>query len=54
MLAWTKASYNATKHIWTFPNGSTLQFGSLNHKGDEEEFQGGEFALIIWSKAGGG
>jgi hypothetical protein len=50
MLTGTKARYNETKHLWTFPNGSTLKFGSLNHKGDENEYQGGEFALVIFDE----
>ena len=40
------AKYNESKHTWIFPNGSVLEFGCLEHKGTEDKYQGGEYALI--------
>jgi phage terminase large subunit len=39
-------SYNGTKHIVNFPNGSKLQFGHCQHEKDVRNYQGAEYLFI--------
>lgn len=41
-----KASWNETKHRWTFPSGAILEFGHLQHEKDRFNYQGAEFDFI--------
>lgn len=43
-------SYNSTKHVWTFSNGSTLQLGFLAIDKDAERYVGGEYGIIAWDQ----
>lgn len=38
--------YNESKHFWKFPSGARLYFGHMEHEGDEETYQGWEFAFV--------
>ena len=40
------ANYNATKHLWTFSNGSLIEFGYLARASDVYGFQGSEWDVI--------
>lgn len=41
-----KATWNETKHRWTFPSGAILEFGHLQHENDRFNYQGAEFDFI--------
>lgn len=45
------ASYNATSHLMTFHNGSTIQFGHWAGEVSEQEYQGIEFDWIFIDEA---
>lgn len=40
-------TYNATDHIWTLRNGSTIELGYLARDSDVVNYQGAEYQLII-------
>lgn len=40
------AKYNDSKHIWTFPSGSAIYFGSLQHSKDKYKYQGQNYDFI--------
>ena len=40
------AKYNESKHLWTFANGSTIQFGYCDNEGDVYNYQSAEFDVI--------
>jgi hypothetical protein len=40
------AKYNATKHLWTFANGSIIELGYLARENDVFNFQGSEWDAI--------
>lgn len=42
----TEARWNQTDREWTFPSGSTLTFGYVNHPGDERRYGSAEFQFI--------
>lgn len=44
--AFPNAVYNASSHIWTFPSGATVQFGSMQHIEDKTKYQGRQFDFI--------
>ncbi len=44
--AFPDAVYNASSHIWTFPSGATVQFGSMQHAEDKTKYQGRQFDFI--------
>lgn len=44
------ASWNGTDHKWTFPNGSVLQFGYLQHSEDKYHYQGTMWEDICWDE----
>jgi len=48
----TDARYNATEHIWRFPNGGYFEMGQLESHADYNKFQGRSFTLLIVSEAG--
>jgi len=40
------ATYNETKHMWTFRSGAKIYFGSMQHAKDKEQYQGKAFDFI--------
>ena len=40
------ASYNQSKHIWTFFNGSILEFGYIDSESDVYQYQSAEYDVI--------
>ena len=40
------ASYNESKHVWTFPSGAKIYFGSLAHPNDKYNYQGKRYDFI--------
>lgn len=42
--------YNASKHYWTFPSGSRIYFGYMEHDGDEMLYDGSEFSFVGWDE----
>lgn len=45
---WTNsdARWSGPDHNWTFPSGAVVQFGYLEHEGDEEQYQSAAFQYI--------
>ena len=41
------AEYRATDRIFTFPNGSTIEFGYCANDGDADRYQGAEYDVIF-------
>lgn len=41
-----KATFNDTKHTWTFPSGAQIRFASLYHSKDKYKFQGLSYDFI--------
>ena len=48
--AFPKARYNSTKHRWTFPSGAVVDFGSMNHRKDRENYRGKQYDLIVFDE----
>lgn len=44
-------TYNATDHIWTLRNGSTIELGYLRNDADVGNYQGAEYQLIVIDEA---
>ena len=40
------ARYNASAHVWTFPSGAKIYFGSMNHAQDRYNYQGKAYDFI--------
>ena len=40
------ATYNESKHVWTFPSGAKIYFGSLAHPNDKYNYQGKRYDFI--------
>ena len=40
------ASYNSAKHIWTFQNGSIIDFGYIDNEMDVYQYQSAEYDVI--------
>lgn len=40
------ASYNSSKHIWTFKNGSIIDFGYIDSENDVYQYQSAEYDII--------
>lgn len=49
-LSSTGATYNESKHQWTFPSGAVLAFGYMEHKNDVYRYQSSEFQYIGWDE----
>lgn len=45
-VAFPGARYNDSKHVWTFPSGAKIYFGSLQHKKDKIKYQGKQYQFI--------
>ena len=44
--AFPRAKYNDNKHVWTFPSGAKVYFGSMQHKKDRIKHQGKRYDEI--------
>ncbi len=44
--AFKKAKFNESKHVWTFPSGAKIFFGSLQHTKDRLNYQGKRYDFI--------
>ena len=44
--AFPGAKYNDSKHVWTFPSGAQIFFGSLHRSADKIKYQGKAFDFI--------
>lgn len=44
--AFPRAKYNSTSHIWTFPSGAMIIFGSMPNRDSYLQYQGHEYAFI--------
>lgn len=44
--AFPGAQYNATGHVWTFPSGARIYFGSMQYTKDRTNYQGKAFDFI--------
>lgn len=40
------ASYNSSKHTWTFSNGSIIDFGYIDNENDVYQYQSAEYDVI--------
>ena len=45
-LAFPKAVYNESKHVWKFPSGAKIFFGSMQRKQDRTKYQGKRYDFI--------
>lgn len=44
--AFPAAKYNDQKHVWTFPSGAKIYFGSMQHTKDRTNYQGKRYDYI--------
>jgi len=44
------AEYNETKHMWTFPGGAKIYFGSMQHSKDKTQYQGKAYDFIAFDE----
>lgn len=44
--AFPGARYNDSKHVWSFPSGAKIYFGSMQHTKDKIKYQGKQFQFI--------
>lgn len=44
--AFPKARFNESKHVWSFPSGAKIYFGSLQHTKDRLNYQGKRYDFI--------
>lgn len=44
--AFPDAKYNDSKHVWSFPSGAKIYFGSLQHTSDRFNYQGKRYDFI--------
>lgn len=52
MIYGQSAKYNATEHVWRFPNGAYMEFGQLESHADYSKYQGRSFTLLLIDEAG--
>lgn len=48
--AFPTAKYNGSAHLWTFPSGAKIYFGSLNHTQDRLKYSGLQFDFIAFDE----
>lgn len=48
--AFPKAAYNEGQHVWTFPSGAKIFFGSMQRTQDKHKYQGKRYDLIIFDE----
>ena len=44
--AFPRAKYNDSKHVWTFPSGAKIYFGSMQRTADRHNYQGKRYDFI--------
>lgn len=44
--AYKRARFNDSKHVWTFPSGAKIFFGSMQHTKDRTNYQGKRYDFI--------
>lgn len=44
--AFPRAKYNDSKHVWTFPSGAKIFFGSMQHSSDKINYQGKRYDFV--------
>lgn len=44
--AFPKARYNSSRHVWTFPSGAKIYFGSMQYPKDRLKYQGRHFDFV--------
>lgn len=44
--AFPGARYNGSSHIWTFPSGATIRFGSMHRTADRHQYDGHQYDFI--------
>ena len=49
--AFPKARYNGSEHVWRFPSGAQVRFGSINHPQDRINYQGHQYDFIGFDEA---
>lgn len=49
-LAIPGARYNEGKHVWTFPSGAKIYFGSMQHVSSRTDYQGKRFDFIAFDE----
>ena len=49
-VAFPEASYNDSKHTWTFPSGAKIVFGSMQHSKDKLNYQGKAYDFIAFDE----
>ncbi len=45
-----KAKYNDSKHVWTFPSGAKIYFGSMQHTKDKHNYQGKAYDFVAFDE----
>lgn len=45
-----KAKYNDNKHCWTFPSGSKIYLGAMQHEKDRKNYQGKHYDFIAFDE----
>ena len=48
--AYPKAKYNGSNHVWTFPSGAKIYFGSMQHANDRFNYQGIDYEYIAFDE----
>lgn len=48
----SNARYNASEHVWRFPNGAIMELGQLEGPADYSKYQGRSFTLLLVDEAG--
>jgi len=49
-IAFPKACYNETKHVWTFESGAKIYFGAMQHTADRINYQGKRYDFIAFDE----
>ena len=49
-VAFPKAKYNESKHVWTFPSGAKIYFGAMQHTADRINYQGKRYDFIAFDE----
>lgn len=44
--AFPRARYNTSQHVWRFPSGATIFFGSMQHEQDKTKYQGKPYDFV--------
>ena len=48
--AFPRARYNAGAHVWAFPSGAKIYFGSMQHSSDRTNYQGKRYDFIAFDE----